>query len=61
MRASWTRLTLMAVTSWHTPVRVIGSASIVKPGFTPVPTTATLAFLAAASIFFESAFWFHHG
>ena len=39
----------------------MGSASIVNPGFTPVPTTATLAFRAAASIFFESAFWFHHG
>ena len=32
-------------------VRVIGSASMAKPGFTPVPTTATFAFFAAASIF----------
>ena len=32
-------------------VRVIGSASMAKPGFTPVPTTATFAFFAAASTF----------
>jgi hypothetical protein len=36
------------------PVSVIGSASIAKPGLTPVPTTATLAFLARASIFLAS-------
>jgi len=31
-------------------VSAMGSASIAKPGLTPVPTTATFAFLAAASI-----------
>ena len=34
----------------HTPVSVIGSASITKPGLTPVPSTATFAFRAALSI-----------
>ena len=38
------------VTDSQTPVSVIGSASIVKPGLTPVPSTATFAFLAAASM-----------
>ncbi len=31
----------------HTPVSVIGSASMTKPGFTPVPSTATFAFFAS--------------
>ena len=33
---------------------MIGSASMVNPGLTPVPSTATLAFFASASIFFAS-------
>ena len=45
----------MLSTRSQMPVSVIGSASIAKPGLTPVPTTATLAFLASASIFFASA------
>jgi len=36
----------MLSTRSHTPVSVIGSASIVKPGLTPVPSTATFAFFA---------------
>ena len=32
----------------HTAVSAIGSASIAKPGFTPVPSTATFAFFAHA-------------
>ena len=55
-RASWIRLTVMAWTSSQTPVSVIGSASIVKPGFTPVPSTATFAFFAAASMIFARRF-----
>ena len=45
-RASWMRSTRMLSTRSHTPVSVIGSASIVKPGLTPVPSTATFAFFA---------------
>ena len=45
----------MAVTLSHTPVSAIGSASITKPGFTPVPSTATRARLASASIRFAAA------
>ena len=40
----------MRSTRSHTADRAIGSASIVNPGLTPVPSTATFAFLAAASI-----------
>ena len=47
-RASWMRSTRMLSTRSHTPVSVIGSASIVKPGLTPVPSTATFAFFAIA-------------
>src|SRR5438552_10020981 len=45
------RLTLMRSTRWHAAVNAIGSESITKPGLTPVPSTATLAFLAHLSIF----------
>ena len=44
MRASCTRCTSMRSTRSHTAVSAIGSASIVNPGLTPVPSTATLAF-----------------
>ena len=37
----------MLSTRSQTPVSVIGSASIVKPGLTPVPSTATFAFFAS--------------
>ena len=50
MRASWTRSTRIASTRSQTPVSMIGSASITKPGFTPVPSTATLYFFAIAWI-----------
>ena len=50
MRASWMRSTRIASTRSQTPVSVIGSASIAKPGFTPVPSTATFAFFASASM-----------
>ena len=36
-----------ASTRSQTPVSVIGSASIAKPGLTPVPSTATFAFFAS--------------
>src|SRR5688572_30577232 len=39
----------MRSTRSQTADKAIGSASIVNPGFTPVPSTATLAFFAAAS------------
>ena len=55
MRASWTRSTSIARTDSHTPVSAIGSASIVKPGLTPVPSTATRARRASASIFRATA------
>ena len=45
----------MLSTRSQMPVSVIGSASMAKPGLTPVPSTATFAFLASASIFFASA------
>ena len=45
----------MASTLAQTPVSVIGSASIVKPGLTPVPSTATFAFRAALSMRAASA------
>ena len=51
----------MLSTRSHTPVSMIGSASIVKPGLTPVPSTATLARLASASIFFASVLFFPTG
>jgi hypothetical protein len=44
----------MESTRSHTPVSMIGKASMTNPGLTPVPTTATLAFLAKASICFAS-------
>ena len=50
MRASWMRSTRMRSTRSQTPVSAIGSASITNPGFTPVPSTATFAFFASASI-----------
>ena len=50
MRASCTRHTSIRSTRSQTALSAIGSASIVNPGFTPVPSTATLAFLAASSI-----------
>jgi hypothetical protein len=34
----------------HAAVSAIGSASIAKPGLTPVPSTATFAFFAIAWI-----------
>src|SRR5215216_953922 len=40
----------MRSTRSHTADKAIGSASIVNPGLTPVPSTATFAFTAAASI-----------
>ena len=61
MRASWMRSTRTASTRSQIAVSVIGSASIAKPGLTPVPTTATFAFLAAASIFRASARFESHG
>ena len=51
MRASWTLSMRIASTRSQMPVSAIGSASIAKPGLTPVPATATFAFFAAASIF----------
>ena len=51
MRASWMRSTRTESTRSQIAVRVMGRASMAKPGFTPVPTTATFAFFAAASIF----------
>ena len=38
----------------HATVSMIGSASITKPGLTPVDNTATFARFAIASIFFAS-------
>ena len=55
MRASCTRSTSIALTLSQTPVSMIGSASITKPGLTPVPRTATRPRLASASIFFAAA------
>ena len=40
----------MRSTLAQTAVSAIGSASIAKPGLTPVPSTATFAFFAQASI-----------
>ena len=51
MRASWMRSTRTLSTRSQIAVSVSGRASIAKPGLTPVPTTATFAFFAAASIF----------
>ena len=45
MRASCTRLTTMRSTRSQTAVSAIGSASIAKPGLTPVPSTADLRLL----------------
>ncbi len=45
----------MASTRSQTPVSMMGSASMAKPGLTPVPSTATRARLASASIFFAAA------
>jgi len=61
IRASWMRSTRMESTRSLMPVRAIGRASIAKPGLTPVPTTATFAFFAAASIFRASARFENHG
>ena len=41
------RSTRMASTFSHAAVSMIGRASIVKPGFTPVPSTAFFAEIAA--------------
>ena len=41
-------VTLMRSTRSQTAVSAIGSASIAKPGLTPVPSTATFAFFAHA-------------
>ncbi len=45
----------------QTPVSVTGKASMTKPGFTPVPSTATFARFAAASMAPASRRWLYHG
>ncbi len=51
---SWASRRLLDGTSAIKTVSTIGSVSITNPGLTPVPTTATFARLASASICFAS-------